>query len=121
MGFVGSLKESIEYAKVPLKESVKPEQPEHKRVFVKSDYNGICSVCGNPGEGEIKRNAPFFIELIAWLAALNWFVLVLPPVLAVLFSIWRRSSNDYLCNICDGKVIPMSSPIGSELFDKYHA
>jgi hypothetical protein len=87
----------------------------------KSDYNSICSVCGDCGDGNIKRRAPLVLEIVVWLVALNWLALIYPVVGAILFSCWARLGSEYVCNLCDGKVIPISSPVGEELFNKYHS
>ena len=63
----------------------------------------------------------FLVELIVWGAALNWGVLVFPPVIAVAFSIWRRTGRSYRCDTCGGRMIPSSSPRGRILIDQYHA
>ena len=129
MGLKESLKESFKYActpKEPTKKTsaiidvgdrttVEPPPP--------SDAIAprICPTCGHTGTGRVVNKGHFLIELAIWLTALNYFFFVAPVIIAIAFSIWRRSYRNCHCYECGGLMIPTSSPRGKTLLNQYHS
>lgn len=104
MGFLADVKESLAYARID----------ESRR-----GGSRICPDCGAPGDGILVNRGHFLVELLVWGAAVNWGVLVFPPVLALAFSIWRRTGRSCRCELCGGRMIPISSPRGKSLMEQY--
>lgn len=75
----------------------------------------ICTKCGSSGTGNLLNKGHFVVEIVIWLGALNWFILIFPLFIAIMFSVWRRVGRQYHCYSCGGLMIPTSSPFGKSL------
>ena len=101
MGFLNDVEESLKYARTP-------QTPAR-----------ICPDCGVRAEGQLVNKGHFIVELVLWLVAWNWAVLLFPVAAAGVFSIWRRTNRDYGCEYCGGRMIPVASPRGKALLEQY--
>lgn len=71
----------------------------------------ICSACGTVGSAKSVTRGSVFIELILWLCFL---------VPGLIYSIWRLSSRHKACRACgNAQLVPINSPVGRELMQKY--
>ena len=72
----------------------------------------ICSSCGTQGKPRTVTKGSIFIEIILWL------FMLLP---GLIYSIWRLSSRHDACRACgDDNLVPLTSPVGRELAQKYN-
>jgi hypothetical protein len=46
-----------------------------------------------------------------------WLFLILP---GLIYSVWRLTSREKVCGICGGRMIPINSPRGQQLWCAYH-
>lgn len=126
MDFIGSLKASINYACKPTETSIKPKDDvENKEKTKIINYSRsmlkdprICTKCGFTGAGKLLNKGHFLVEIIVWLVALNWFILLFPVIVAIMFSLWRRIGRQHSCSHCGGFMIPTWSPFGRALLEK---
>lgn len=122
MGFMGSLKESINYACKPPEPLIKSKEEKNTanaQINSHSRFENaaprICTKCGFIGIGKLLNKGHFLVEIIVWLVALNWFILLFPLIVAIMFSLWRRIGRKHICSDCGGFMIPTSSPFGKAL------
>jgi hypothetical protein len=75
--------------------------------------NRICSACGTAGDEKTVTRGSFLIELFLWCFFL---------VPGVIYSIWRSSSRLKVCRACgNAQLVPLDSPVGRELAEKYRS
>ncbi len=72
----------------------------------------VCTQCGHVGDSKKKIRGSSSIELILYL-----FVVSFP--IALIYSIWRRSSKDNICSFCGNKsLIPIDSPRAKKIMEE---
>lgn len=71
----------------------------------------VCQDCGQVGRPKSVTRGSTAIELVLWLS------FILP---GLIYSLWRLSTRQHnACPVCNGKMIPLDSPKGRELAERY--
>jgi hypothetical protein len=71
----------------------------------------ICETCGNIGEPKTFTPGSFFLELLFYLLA------CLP---GLIYSAWRLANRKKGCPVCQGTMLPLTTPRGRQLAAHYH-
>lgn len=74
------------------------------------DGNQICETCGATGAPVKVIKGNILVELVLWLLG------CLP---GLIYTIWRLTTKAVVCGGCGGHMIPLGSPRGRELAEKY--
>lgn len=70
----------------------------------------ICTDCGTIGEGKDQVKGNVLVEIILWLCFI---------VPGLIYSIWRSSSKNKVCDACQGKLIQLDTPRGQQLLKQF--
>ncbi|HEU5070434.1 MAG TPA: DUF4339 domain-containing protein [Verrucomicrobiae bacterium] len=71
----------------------------------------ICQECGTIGHTTTRTKGSLGLEILLWLFFF---------VPGLFYSIWRRSSQEEVCDRCAGKMIPVDTPRGQMLMQQYY-
>ena len=101
--------------------------------MAKQGVTGICTACGTAGKPVITRRGGSAIiafglwvfcipAFMAWAFGVNILVPFLMVAFALGYSAWCAvTPNTVGCGRCSARVIPIDSPAGVELFNRFHA
>jgi len=79
----------------------------------RADQVVVCTRCESQGRSATRTKGSFAIELILWL------LFIVP---GLIYSIWRLSSRQTVCAVCQSEsVVPISSPAGMKIINDARA
>jgi hypothetical protein len=88
-----------------------PAIPHTKKVVDLPKQGFICESCGEVGWPKTFTKGSIIIELFLWL------LLIVP---GIIYSIWRLTSRYKACPACHGRMVPINTPGGRLLAQKFN-
>ena len=75
----------------------------------------ICTNCGSQKNPKRGVKGHILIELTLWVLGVLFIAFIFPPIIALVYSIWRMTA-DKVCRDCGaGNMVPINSPKGKSI------